>query len=477
MLAHRILAGCVAVAYLLASAASAAQPAPVQPPAAAADAATLAGNWSGVIKLPGMELKIQVALVAAGGAWSGTIDIPQQGAKGLKLDAIEANDDEVSFRIAGIPGDPTFVGRPDGAARISGQFSQGGASFPFELSRGELAKRVRPQDPKPPLPYAEQDVRTTNGDVSLAGTLTLPPGKGPFPAVVMVSGSGPQNRDEEIFEHRPFAVWADHLTRAGVAVLRYDDRGVGDSTGDHAAATTATLSTDTEAWVRFLKARPDIGPVGIIGHSEGGIIAPMVAARSKDVAFVVMLAGTGVNGAEVLVEQNRALMRAAGANDETIEQVAAAARALFESMTRGDDAAKIRERMTRLVLAQSGLDELTPELEPMIDQQMAGLDRPWFAEFLRHDPASDLKKVRVPVLALFGERDAQVVPAQNVPAVEAALREAGNERVTVKVVPGVNHMFQPARTGGVQEYQEIETTVDPAVLDLVRDWILANAGK
>jgi pimeloyl-ACP methyl ester carboxylesterase len=424
-----------------------------------------------------MELKIQVLLQVRNGAWSGTIDIPQQGARGLRLDAVEINDDEVSFRIAGIPGDPTFSGRPEGPTRIAGQFSQGGASFPFELTRGELPKRARPQDPVPPLPYTEESVRVPNGEVSLAGTLTLPRGSGPFPAVVLVSGSGPQNRDEEIFDHRPFAVWADHLTRAGIAVLRYDDRGVGDSTGDHALATTRVLSTDAEACVEFLRERADIGPIGILGHSEGGIIAPMVAARNSDVAFIIMLAGPGVSGAEVLIEQNRALMKTAGADDQTAEKVAAAAKPLFESIIRGDDAATIRERMIRLVLAQSGLEELTPELEPMIDQQMAGLDRPWFAEFLRHDPAEDLRRVRVPVLALFGERDAQVVPAQNVQPVVAALQAAGNEKVTVKVIPGANHMFQPSTNGGLQEYAQIETTVDPSVLELVRDWILSTAKK
>lgn len=450
------------------------------PPAAATTAAEsngYAGNWSGVIKLPGMELKIQVALASADGAWTGTIDIPQQGARGLKLEQIEINEDEASFRIAGIPGEPTFSGKPDGANQITGSFSHGGASFPFELSRGELAKANRPQHPAPPYPYLEEQVTVENGDVKLAGTLTLPKGAGPFAAVILVSGSGGQNRDEEIFEHRPFAVWADHLTRAGIAVLRYDDRGVGESTGNHAAATTSILSTDAEAWVGFLKKRGEIGAVGILGHSEGGIIAPMVAARNKDVGFIVMLAGPGVSGAEVLIEQNRALALASGAPAEHAEKIVTAARPLFEAIGRKAEAATIRGLMTALVLAQSGLDELSPEMEPAIDQQMAGLESPWFAEFLGHDPANDLRKVRVPVLALFGERDVQVVPAQNQGPVEAALAAAGNTRATVRTVPGVNHLFQPCTTGGVQEYGQIETTVDPSVLKMVSEWIAANGGR
>lgn len=450
------------------------------PPMAAATAPApsgYAGNWSGSIKLPGMELKIQVVLAQADGAWTGTIDIPQQGARGLKLEAIELNDDEVSFRIAGIPGEPTFSGKPDGTGRIGGDFSQGGTTFPFELSRGELAKANRPQHPVPPYPYLEEQVTVNNGDVKLAGTLTLPKGPGPFAAVILVSGSGAQNRDEEIFEHRPFAVWADHLTRAGIAVLRYDDRGVGESTGDHAAATTSILSTDAEAWVGFLKKRGEIGAVGILGHSEGGIIAPMVAARNNDVAFIVMLAGPGVSGAEVLIEQNRALSLASGASKEQAEKIVAAARPLFEAIGRKADAATVRGLMVALVLAQTGQEQLSPEMEPAIDQQMAGLERPWFAEFLGHDPAVDLRKVRVPVLALFGERDVQVVPAQNQGPVEAALAAAGNSRATVRTVPGVNHLFQPCTTGGVEEYGQIETTVDPAVLKMVSEWVAANSGR
>ncbi len=450
-----------------------------QPPAAAADATDVsaAGSWAGGIKLPGVELKIHVVLAVAEGAWTGTIDIPQQGAKGLALQEITVEGESVSFQIATIPGEPTFRGRREGADTIAGDFFQGGQTFPFELARGEPVKAKRPQNPVPPFPYAEEQMKVTRGDVTLAGTLTIPEGKGPFPAVILVSGSGPQNRDEEIFEHRPFAVWADYLSRNGIMVLRYDDRGVGESSGNHAEATSTILAGDAEAWVGCLKKRPDVQSVGIMGHSEGGIIAPMVAARNPDVAFIVMLAGTGVSGAEVLIEQNRALARASGASAEQCDQIAAAAREVFEALAAGAEPQAVRGKMLELVKAQTGNAEADATMEQAVAQAAAGLEQPWFREFIRHDPAADLRKVKVPVLALFGEKDVQVVPSQNEEPVRAALKAAGNTRVTVKVIPGANHLFQQCETGGVDEYEKIETTIDPAVLELVGGWILENARK
>jgi len=476
-----LLAGACLLACGITSIATAQQPVapPLQPDSVVAAAAgqSLAGDWSGGIQLPGMELKIEVSFAGEAGAWTGKIDIPMQGAKGLPLQKITVDGETLSFQIANIPGEPTFRGARDGADKITGNFTQGGQVFAFQLSRGALAKAKRPQNPVPPLPYSEEKVSVANGNVTLAGTLTIPQGKGPFPAVILVSGSGPQNRDEEIFEHRPFAVWADHLSRNGIAVVRYDDRGVGESTGVHAVATTTILGTDAESWVGFLKARPEVSTVGIMGHSEGGIIAPMVAARNPDVAFIVMLAGTGVSGAEVLVEQNRSIAIASGATPETAEKIAAAARAVFEAIAKSADMDTIRARMTELVLAQTGKVAADADVQQAASQAMMGLEQPWFREFIRHDPAADLRKVTVPVLAIFGERDVQVVPVQNVPSVEAALQAAGNTRATIRVIPGVNHMFQPCTTGSVAEYEKIETTVDPAVLELVRDWMKAQIAK
>lgn len=449
--------------------------APAEPPANAAADSSLAGTWSGAIKLPGVELKVQVVLATADGKWLGTIDIPMQSARGLKLQQITLDGEAVSFQIADIPGAPTFAGRRDGADRIAGDFTQGGQKFPFELARGELPKAARPQTPRPPFPYLEEQVTVTHDGITLSGTFTLPEGKGPFPAVILVSGSGPQNRDEEVFQHRPFAVWADFLSRNGIAVLRYDDRGVGESSGDHVSATTSILATDAEAWVGCLKKRPEISSVGILGHSEGGIIAPMVAARNPAVGFIILLAGPGVSGAEVLIEQNRALALSSGATQESADKIAAAAREVFEALAAGAAEAEVRAKMTELVKTQTGKQEVDADVEQAVGQAVSGLERPWFAEFIRHDPAPDLRKLTIPVLALLGERDVQVVASQNAPAIEAALKAAGNTTATVRIVPGANHLFQQCKTGGVDEYESIETTIDPAVLALVRDWIAQNA--
>lgn len=449
-------------------------PTPPTPPAAAEPirAAAIEGPWNGAVQLPGAALKIGVVFTSGEGGLAGTIDIPDQGARGIALEGIAVEGDSVTFRLAGVQGEPTFNGTLAGDA-ITGTFSQGGMSFPFELKRGELPRPKRPQDPVPPLPYTQEELTATNGDVTLAGTLTRPPGDGPFPAVILITGSGPQNRDEEIFDHRPFAVIADHLTRRGIIVLRYDDRGVGASTGSLAGATTADLAGDAEAWVKVLGERPDVGEIGLLGHSEGGVIAPMIAARNDAVRFIITLAGTGVPGSEVLVEQNRALLLAAAAPKETADAAAEAARELFTAAADGADDQTLHEKIANLVRIQSGGMEPPADV---IDAQVTRLREPWLSFFLKHDPAEDLRRVKVPVLALLAGKDAQVVPEQNAPAVEAALKAAGNTDATVRTLPEMNHLFQRARTGSVQEYARIETTIEPEVLEQISGWILERFG-
>lgn len=450
---------------------------PAAPPPASvepAKAAAIEGAWNGAIQLPGLALKVGVVITRGEAGLGGTIDIPDQGARGVPLDAISVDGENVSFRLAGVPGEPTFKGTLAGDT-ITGTFSQGPQSFPFELERGELARAKRPQDPVPPFPYTSEELTATNGDVTLAGTLTRPPGDGPFPAVILISGSGPQNRDEEIFDHRPFAVIADHLSRAGVIVLRYDDRGVGASTGDAAGANSADLAGDAEAWVRVLDGRADVADLGLLGHSEGGVIAPMIAARNDAVKFIITLAGPGVSGADILVEQNRAIMKASGAPEEMADAAAEAARELFDAVRAGAAEDVVREKVLTLARSQTGgMGEPPAEV---IDDQVRRLGQPWMRFFLGHNPAADLRRVKVPVLALLGGKDAQVVAEQNAPAIEAALKEAGNTDATVQTIPGVNHLFQKARTGAVQEYGMIATTIEPEVLEQISGWIVERFGS
>ncbi len=451
--------------------------APAPDPAAGA-----AGHWEGEIELPqnAGKLQVMVDLARAGGAWTGTIDIPMQGAKGLPLEDVAVQDGKVHFKIKGIPGDPTFDGTlaVSPAQTVQGTFTQGGASLPFRLGREPVAKPVRLQEPKPPFPYSAEEVTYTNGGVKLAGTLTLPPGDGPFPAVVMITGSGAQDRDETLLGHKPFLVLADHLSRHGIAVLRADDRGVGGSTGSVPDSTTADFAQDALAGVRFLKTHPRIARdrIGLLGHSEGAVAAPLAASQSSDVAFVVMLAGTGVPGAEVLLLQTERIARAEGTPEERIQKQSAAIRKMIDALGAASDPAARDAKLRQA--ARESVATLTPDelraaggADGLVERDVQFFGSPWFRYFVGYDPRPALRQVKVPVLALDGELDLQVIPDQNLPEIEKALKEAGNKDFTLKRLPGLNHLFQPAKTGSPSEYAKSEITMAPVVLDTVTAWI------
>lgn len=433
-----------------------------------------AGHWEGEIELPTAKLQVMVDLTQENGVWKGDIDIPLQGAKDLPLEGITVEGTKVRFTIANIPGAPTFDGTLENGA-IRGTFTQGGGSLPFRLGRETVEVPRKPQEPKPPLPYTSEEVSYTNGDIKLAGTLTLPEGAGPFPAALLITGSGPQNRDEALLGHKPFLVLADHLTRNGIAVLRVDDRGVGGSTGSVDESTTADFAQDALAGVRFLKKHAKIAPdrVGLVGHSEGGVVAPLAASQSTDVAFVVMLAGTGVTGGEVITLQSERISRAAGMPEENIQREDAVMRQSLEVIRSEKDPAVRDARLRQL--AKEALALQSPEDQAggdaMLDAQVKQVTSNWFRYFLDYDPRPALRKVKVPVLALNGELDLQVIADQNIPEIEKALKESGNPDVTIRRLPGLNHLFQPAKTGSPAEYAASEITMDPSVLDLVAKWI------
>ena len=449
-------------------------------PLSAADP-SISGPWHGEIELPSQmgKLQVMIELRQEDGTWKGDIDIPAQGAKDLPLDGITVDGSKVKFSIAGIPGAPTFDGTlADG--EIRGTFSQGGASMPFRLERGaaEAEALHRPQEPKPPFPYTAEEVAYANGDAKLAGTLTIPAGPGPFPAVLLITGSGAQDRDESIAGHKPFLVLADHLSRNGIAVLRVDDRGVDGSSGGGAGATTADLAQDALAGVRFLKQHAKIAPerIGLIGHSEGGLVAPLAASQSPDVAFIVLLAGTGVPGREVLARQLEAIARTGGLPEDRIKIEVDRQQRLIRALETGKDPAaleaSLREAAKANVAAMSEEEvKMGGGAKAMIEGQVKALGDPWLRYFVNYDPRPALRKVKVPVLALNGTLDLQVIPDQNLPEIEKALKEAGNPDVTLRTLPGLNHLFQPAKTGSPGEYAMIETTLDPSVLDLVTRWI------
>ena len=436
------------------------------------------GHWEGHIEIPGQPLAVKIDLAIDDSDWKGTIDIPVQGAEDLPLSEIHVTETDEGMRvklsIRGVPGNPTFDGQLQEEV-ISGIFSQGGAKFDFRLSREVVPGPVRPQEPQPPFPYHIEEVVYQNGDVSLAGTLTLPKGDGLFPAVLLISGSGLQDRDETVFGHKPFWVLADHLSRAGIAVLRVDDPGAGKSTPHPDPPTTAVFATDAEAGVAFLKHDDRIGSVGLIGHSEGGAVAAIVASRRDDVEFVVLMAGPGVPGAELLRKQNERILDAMGAAAERKQVLLTLFDQLSATLTSDMAEEERRRQVEEIVRKQFEINGVPAaqqddaQIRAVVEQGLS----PWMRYFFTFDPRPALEAIRIPVLALNGELDVQVDAEQNLTAIAGALEKGGNRNVTTHRLPKHNHLFQHANTGLINEYVVIEETISPEVLNLVRDWVLS----
>ncbi len=338
----------------------------------------------------------------------------------------------------------------------------------------------RPQEPKRPFPYTEEHVSYDNHEagVTLSGTLTLPTSEGPFPVVLLIAGSGPIDRDETVFDHKPFLVLADYLTRQGIAVLRYDKRGCEKSTGNYDEATSQEFSDDVLAGVAYIKSRREVNPnqIGLIGHSEGGFIAPMVAAKSKDVAFIVIMGGTGVTGEEILYEQSALIQRAVGATEDTIAESRKFQEQMV-SLVKGESDRQIAAVQLQEI-AKNFRSTLQETLEKVtlehLERVAARLNTKWFRYYLTFDPSIALKQVQVPVLVLNGELDLQVSSKQNLPVISKALEESGNKDVTIIELPKLNHFFQTCETGSIAEYEKIEETLSPVALNLIAEWVLAR---
>jgi hypothetical protein len=467
-----------ALLFLLSTGAAVAQP----------NLATPEGSWAGKLQVPGASLRLVLHVkAAAAGTYTATLDSPDQGAKGIPATRVVWKNDSLQLEVGSIGG--AYAGKLNAdSLLITGQWRQGGQGWPLHLKKTDAAALdpKRPQNPKKPYPYREEEVSyaSTAADVKLAGTLTLPEGKGPFPAVLLITGSGPQNRDEELMGHQPFLVMADYLSRRGIAVLRVDDRGVGKSTGDFGAATSRDFAADAVAGVNFLKSRKDINPrqIGLVGHSEGGLIAPLAGTQSKDVAFMVLMAGPGVTGETIIQRQTELIMKANGTAPEGIRSAVDLQARLFEILRQEPDAVRAEEKMTEAVQqataamtdAQKQAGGLGGEGPRMLAKR---LNTPWFRFFLTYDPKPTLRQVKVPVLALNGEKDLQVTPKENLAAIAAALKEGGNRQVQTRELPGLNHLFQTAQTGSPAEYAQIEETLAPVALQQVGDWIAGQVGK
>lgn len=336
----------------------------------------------------------------------------------------------------------------------------------------------RPQEPKPPFPYTEEHVSFNNleAGVTLSGTLTLPASNGPFPVVLLIVGSGRIDRDETVFGHKPFLVLADYLTRHGIAVLRFDKRGCGKSTGNYEQATSQDFAEDVLAGIAYIKSRKDVNSnqIGLIGHSEGAFIAPMVAAKSKDVAFIVLMGGPGVTGEENSYEQIALIQRAVGATDEMIKHSRKFLEQMFKVVKREQDrqiAAEHLQDITKNFMATLPKTQ-EKEIVDYFERLAPRVNTEWFRYYLTFDPSIALKQVRVPVLVLNGERDLQVSSKQNLPVISKALEESGNIDFTIIEIPLLNHFFQTCETGSIAEYEKIEETMSPSVLNLITEWVL-----
>lgn len=466
-------------------------------PAAETPARSPEGEWLGTLEVGAARLRLGLHLETKEGGLLAVVDSLDQGAK---VPVATATFEGGTLHL-GLPAiGATYEGKLSaGADELQGTWSQGGRSLPLTFRRQAApAQLVRPQLPQPPFPYASREVTFQGGGgrVRLAGTVLVPPGKGPFPAVLLLTGSGPQDRDEALMGHKPFLVIADALARRGIASLRWDDRGVGGSEGSTFGSTVDDLAADARAALELLRSQPEVDAksVGLLGHSEGGLIAPIVAAQDgpsnerqdrgdpgdPGVAFLVLLAPPGEPLLALLRRQTEDLYRLRGIDGPLRDRALAAQAADLELAA---DPSVPTDRLLETLRARAASrrtlfsDEERARLgidAAVIEQGIQTLTSPWLRSLVRQIPGDSLRRVKVPVLALFGEKDFQVAPQVNAEAVRQALVAAGNRDYEVRIFPGLNHLFQHAGTGGLDEYGTIEETFSPEVLKAIGDWIAAR---
>lgn len=443
--------------------------------------AGIEGNWLGTIEFSGMKLRMAFKVTRSADGYIAKFDSIDQAFTDLDVDSVTHQADLIKFTATKLGF--TFEGKlNEKGDEISGTFRQGPASMPLVLRRvAELPGISRPQDPKKPYPYLEEEVsyKNVSDNVKLAGTLTLPRTGSNHPAVILISGSGAQDRNETVAGHRPFLVLSDALTRKGIAVLRVDDRGVGGSDLGPPTATSESYAEDVVAGIQYLKTRKEINAkqIGLIGHSEGGMIAPLVAARSRDVAFLVLLAGLGQTGADVMYTQTELIHKASGISPSITTRTIAFLKSIMEILKTTPDK-KMAEQLIRAEIARQTAEipenqkkDFAP-IKATMEGQLPMYTSDWFRFFAVFDPQATLKKVQVPVLALNGELDLQVAWKENLDLIAAGLKAGANKDYTVKAFPKLNHLFQTSQTGLPSEYGKIDETISPQVLQTISDWIL-----
>ncbi|TAL65278.1 MAG: alpha/beta fold hydrolase [Bacteroidetes bacterium] len=441
---------------------------------------SITGSWIGKISTGAIDLRVifNLSLIEKDSLVA-TLDSPDQGAKGIKLGPVTLDGETLKISAGALLAE--YNGTIKNDTLIEGTWKQAGNSMVLDLAKLKTAFTVnRPQEPKPPFPYTAEDVTFTNEKfkIKLAGTITIPAGKGPFPAVILITGSGPQNRNEELMGHKPFLVIADFLSRNGIAVLRYDDRGVGKSQGSQLNVTSADLATDAEAAFNFLTNYTKVDPerIGLMGHSEGGLIAPIVAVSNPGIAFIVSLAGPGVTGQQIIIRQLQEISRFSGEKENKIREATETNKKLYAVLRKEKDNKKAEVKILaiyrEILVKKKTSKEDTQKAVSQLKTTFGADKYTWFRYFIMTNPVVFWKKVKCPVLALNGEKDLQVAAAENLPAIEKALKSSGNKSVKTMKLVGLNHLFQHCKTGLPSEYANIEETFSPEALKIINDWIL-----
>jgi uncharacterized protein len=446
------------------------------------------GTWEGKLNIgPGLRIVFHFEETSAGSV-KATADSPDQSVFGLKCDTVIFLDDVI--RVEMHAQNAVFSGRLLTDSILNGTFTQN-AAYPLALKKGVFkapAPPKRPQTPQPPFPYRSEDIEYESPDHTLhyGATITIPNGKGPFPAALLVTGSGAQDRNEELANHKIFAVLADALTKNGMVVLRVDDRGVGKSTGIFAEATSEDFANDVNTSLDYLLSRPEVNKkkTGLIGHSEGGMIVPIVVSKRNDIDFAVLLAAPGIRIDSLMAEQNAAILRSVGISQSSIDSYLPLYKRLMKVIITATDTADAARKtisefrqwasnIDSASLKELGFDSET-SIRNVTSVLVEGFMGKWFKYFLSFDPQPFLQRMNCKVLALNGEKDIQVIASSNLQGIEGALKKSKARKITIQNLPGVNHLFQTCRTCTLQEYGELEETISPSVLKIINDWLKNN---
>lgn len=445
------------------------------------------GRWEGKLKVQGTELTIVFNVSKDDAGYSATMDSPDQGATGIQTENVKFENNTFSLEASVLK--MNYSGNlSDDFTNMTGIFKQGSVELPLDLKKkDEDKKNTRPQTPTEPFAYKVEEVKYENkkAGIILSGTLTLPESGTNFPAVILISGSGPQNRDEELFDHKPFLVIADALTKQGIAVLRFDDRGVGESGGEFKDATSEDFADDVMAGFEFLKTRKEINHVkiGLIGHSEGGMIAPIVASKTGDVAFVVLMAGPGIPVDELMILQSEKGSELAGADSDMVKKNSEIQRGMYKIIKNNymkDNLDNLLRSYMKEAFKELPAEMLPPseqEVNNLIEAQIKRVTTKWFQYFICFNPQDYLSKLTCPLLALNGSLDSQVLSEENLEGIEKSLKKAGNKQYKIVEFDGMNHLFQKAETGAFTEYNQIEQTHSQLFLDTLTNWVLETTKR